>query len=92
MKGFIQFLIPLFLTLLIAGVLAMFAGWIWLIAIKMLLHLVFFGLAIWLIYKFLLGILAKALSGRKKVSYYELMGLTVAVIVLFVLSYPGLVF
>lgn len=92
MKGFIQFLIPFFMTLLIAGVLALFAGWIWLVAIKMLLHLVFGGLAVWLIYKFLLGVLADALKAQKKVSYYELMGLTITVIVLFVLSYPGLVF
>lgn len=92
MRGFIQFLIPFFLTLLVAGVLAVGAGYVWQAAIPLLAHLLFFALAGYITWVYLLPLLSKMLKTRTKVSYYEMIAVTVAAIVLFGLAIPGLVF
>ena len=91
-RGFIQFLIPFFLTLLVAGIIAVLAGWIWTTAIPLLAHLFFFALAGYITWVYLLPLLSKMLKTRTKISYYEMIAVTVGVIVLFGLSLPGLVF
>jgi hypothetical protein len=91
-RGFIQFLIPFFLTLLVAGVLAIVAGYVWQSAIPLLAHLGLFALAGYMVWVYLLPLLSNMLKTRSKISYYEMIAVTVAVIVLFGLSLPGLVF
>jgi hypothetical protein len=88
----IQLLIPFFLTLLIGGVFAVFAGYIWSIAIPLLAHLLFFALAGYISWKYLLPLLGNALHTRTKISYYEMIAVTIGVIVLFGLSIPSVVF
>ncbi len=92
MKGFIQFLIPFFLTLLVAGILAVGAGYVWQAAIPLLAHLLFFALAGYVTWVYLLPLLSRMLKTRAKISYYEMIAVTVAVIVLFGVAIPGLVF
>jgi len=88
----IQFLIPFFVTLLMAGILAVAAGYIWQTAIPLLAHLGLFALAGYVTWKFLLPLLSNSLNTRTKISYYEMIAVTIAVIILFGLSIPGLVF
>ncbi len=91
-RGFIQFLIPFFLTLLVAGVLAIAAGYIWQAAIPLLAHLGLFALAGYMVWVYLLPLLSNMLKTRSKVSYYEMIAVTVSVVILFGLAIPGLVF
>jgi hypothetical protein len=91
-RGFIQFLIPFFLTLLVAGVLAIVAGYVWQSAIPLLAHLGLFALAGYMTWVYLLPLLSNMLKTRSKISYYEMIAVTIAVIVLFGLAIPGLVF
>jgi len=51
-----------------------------------------FALAGWITWKYLLPLLSKMLKTRAKISYYEMIAVTIAVIVLFGLAIPGLVF